>query len=151
MSQRSRGRATQAATAPRFARGVYALVRRIPRGRVTTYGQIAAILGYPRAARAVGTALSHLPRPLSRVVPWQRVINASGRISLRGSLGRPDLQRELLEIEGILFRGNTVDLAHYRWAGPQRERHIRLTVETPFDTQRVKRRPRSEKVKRPTR
>ena len=73
---------------PKFARAVYALVREVPRGKVVTYGQVAAILGHPRAARAVGTALSNLPRPLARLVPWQRVINAGGRISIRGDVHR---------------------------------------------------------------
>jgi len=123
-----RGQQKRAAI-PTFARAVYAVVREIPRGRVVTYGQVAAILGHPRAARAVGTALSNLPRGLARVVPWQRVINASGRISIRGDFMRPDLQRQLLELEGIAFRGGQVDLRRYRWAGPKRERRVRLRVE----------------------
>lgn len=114
---------------PKFARAVYALVKEIPRGKVATYGQVAAILGHPRAARAVGTALSHLPRPLARLVPWQRVINAGGRISIRGDVLRPDLQRQLLELEGIAFRGGSVDLKRYRWAGPKQERRVRTRVE----------------------
>src|SRR4030095_14072680 len=85
--------------APKFARAVYALVREVPRGKVVTYGQVAAILGHPRPARPVGTALSNLPRPMARLVPWQRVINAAGRISIRGDIQRPDLQRQLLELE----------------------------------------------------
>ena len=118
-----------AAAAPKFARAVYALVRAVPRGTVVTYGQVAAILGHPRAARAVGTALSNLPKPLARIVPWQRVINASGRISRRGDLLRPDLQRQLLELEGIRFRGEQVDLRRFRWPGPKRERRVATRVE----------------------
>jgi methylated-DNA-protein-cysteine methyltransferase-like protein len=114
---------------PKFARAVYALVRDIPRGRVATYGQVAAILGHPRAARAVGTALSHLPKPFNRLVPWQRVINSAGRISHRGDVLRPDLQRQLLEMEGIEFRGDRIDLGRFRWAGPKRERRVRTRVE----------------------
>jgi methylated-DNA-protein-cysteine methyltransferase-like protein len=116
-------------TVPRFARAVYALVREIPRGKVVTYGQVAAILGHPRAARAVGTALSHLPRAMARLVPWQRVLNAAGRISIRGDVMRPDLQRQLLEIEGVVFRGSQVDLRRFRWAGPKRERRVRTRAE----------------------
>jgi len=82
---------------PAFHRAVYRLVRRIPRGKVVTYGQVAAILGHPRAARAVGTALRMLPPMLVRTVPWQRVINANGHISHRGDIFRPDQQRELLQ------------------------------------------------------
>lgn len=114
---------------PKFARAVYALVKEVPRGKVVTYGQVAAILGHPRAARAVGTALSHLPRALARLVPWQRVINAAGGISMRGDVMRPDLQRQLLELEGIELRRGRVDLKRYRWAGPKRERTVRTRVE----------------------
>ena len=79
---------------PRFFTHVYRLVARVPKGRVVTYGQVAAILGAPRAARAVGTALRHLPRPLSKKVPWHRVINASGGISSPGDVR--DLARLML-------------------------------------------------------
>lgn len=114
---------------PTFARAVYALVRQIPRGRVATYGQVAAILGHPRAARAVGTALSHLPARLGQTVPWQRVINAAGHISHRGDVLRPDLQRHILEREGVVFRRGRVDLTRFRWPGPRRERRVGTRVE----------------------
>jgi methylated-DNA-protein-cysteine methyltransferase-like protein len=123
---------------PKFARAVYALVRRVPRGRVVTYGQVAAILGHPRAARAVGTALSNLPASLKHIVPWQRVINASGGVSARGDVLRPDLQRELLELEGVMQRGR-VDLARYRWSGPKREQRVALRVELPLSEGRLRR------------
>jgi methylated-DNA-protein-cysteine methyltransferase-like protein len=114
--------AAKRARTPRFHRLVYQLVRRVPRGKVATYGQVAAILGQPRAARAVGQALRMLPEPLLGVVPWQRVINASGRISFRGDVFRPDLQRELLEAEGVEFnRSGAVDLKRVLWKGPRRE------------------------------
>jgi methylated-DNA-protein-cysteine methyltransferase-like protein len=118
---------------PHFHRLVYRVVRRVPRGTVVTYGQVAAILGHPRAARAVGQALRMLPPQLLRVVPWQRVINASGRISCRGDVLRPDQQRALLEAEGVRFdRAGRVDLARRRWAGPRREWVARLHHELPF-------------------
>ena len=82
---------------PRFFVHVYRLVAQVPKGKVVTYGQVAALLGAPRAARAVGTALRYLPRPLTRTVPWQRVINAAGGISLRGDVLRAEEQRWLLE------------------------------------------------------
>jgi methylated-DNA-protein-cysteine methyltransferase-like protein len=101
--------------ARRFRRLVYAMVRRIPRGRVATYGEIAEAIGRPRAARAVGHALASLPAPLARVVPWQRVVNAGGGISRRDPESMA-LQRELLEREGIRFRrGGGVDLGRARW------------------------------------
>jgi len=106
---------------PRFFTYVYRLVSQVPKGKVVTYGQVAALLGAPRAARAVGTALRYLPRPLSRTVPWQRVINAGGGISLRGDVVRAEEQRWLLEDEGIAFnRHGKVNLKQYRWSGPQR-------------------------------
>lgn len=137
-------------TAPKFARAVYALVRRVPRGRVVTYGQVAALLGHPRAARAVGTALSNLPPALARVVPWQRVINAAGGISFRGDLHRPDLQRQLLELEGVVFRGARTDLRRFRWAGPRRERRVETRVELPLETGRPFRRVRARPRRRAT-
>lgn len=107
--------------APRFFTYVYRLVAQVPKGKVVTYGQVAALLGVPRAARAVGTALRHLPRPMSRTVPWQRVINASGGISFRGDVVRVEEQRWLLENEGVEFnRQGKVNLKKYRWAGPKK-------------------------------
>jgi methylated-DNA-protein-cysteine methyltransferase-like protein len=104
---------------PRFFTHVYRLVAQIPKGKVVTYGQVAALLGAPRAARAVGTALRYLPRPLAQTVPWQRVINASGSISIRGDVIRVEEQRWLLENEGIEFnRHGKVNLKKHRWAGP---------------------------------
>lgn len=106
---------------PPFHRLVYRLVRRVPRGRVVTYGQVAAILGQPRGARAVGTALSALRPPLAGLVPWQRVINAAGRCSHRNGLDAA-VQRDLLEREGVRFdRRGTLDLRRFRWKGPRRE------------------------------
>ncbi len=106
---------------PRFFTYVYRLVSRVPKGKVVTYGQVAALLGAPRAARAVGTALRSLPRPFSHTVPWQRVINAAGGISLRGDVVRVEEQRWLLEAEGIEFnRHGKINLKKYRWSGPQR-------------------------------
>lgn len=108
---------------PRFFVQVYRLVSQVPRGKVVTYGQVAALLGEPRAARAVGTALRYLPRPLTRAVPWQRVINAAGGISSRGDVLRAEEQRWLLEDEGIEFdRRRKVDLKKYGWSGPKRRK-----------------------------
>ncbi|MDZ7371492.1 MAG: MGMT family protein [candidate division KSB1 bacterium] len=97
-----------------FFRAVYELVRRIPPGCVATYGQIAAMLGHPRAARTVGWALHALPHDSD--VPWWRVINAAGRPSIDCMEHSADLQRLLLEKEGIVFdeRGCT-DLSRFRW------------------------------------
>lgn len=102
---------------PPFHREVYRLVRKVPRGRVVTYGQVAAMIGHPRAARAVGTALGSLRGSLSEAVPWQRVLAASGRCSHRDGFSAAE-QRALLEREGVRFdRGGRVDLARIRWTG----------------------------------
>ncbi|MDD3826531.1 MAG: MGMT family protein [Anaerolineae bacterium] len=100
-----------------FFHQVYRVVRLIPPGQVATYGQIARILGAPRAARTVGWALHDLPEGSD--VPWQRVVNARGAISLeRRGLGGA-VQRALLEEEGVRFGPEgQIDLAVYGWPGP---------------------------------
>jgi methylated-DNA-protein-cysteine methyltransferase related protein len=111
---------------PRFYSHVYRLVAQVPRGKVVTYGQVAVLLGAPRAARAVGMALRYLPRELSQQVPWQRVINSSGGISIRGDVIRVEEQRWLLEHEGIKFdRSGKVDLRKYSWAGPKKVKTVK--------------------------
>ena len=95
---------------------VHALVRRIPRGRVMTYGQISTWLDSRLSPAAVGWAMSASPED----VPWQRVVNASGGCS---TARRPDmppgLQQALLEQEGVAFRADdTLDLERYRWTPP---------------------------------
>ena len=94
-------------------RAVYRLVGRLPRGRVATYGQIAALLGAPRAARAVGYAMKRCPQASG--VPWQRVLNASGGISLRANVSGMITQRILLEREGLSLRNGRVNLKRHRW------------------------------------
>jgi methylated-DNA-protein-cysteine methyltransferase-like protein len=92
---------------------VYAVVRRVPRGRVATYGQIARVAGLGDHARMVGYALAALPN--STTVPWHRVINAQGTVSARRS-GDSLSQRLRLEREGIRFDGRgRVALVRYRW------------------------------------
>jgi len=95
-------------------RRFYAVVTRIPEGRVATYGQIAALAGFPGNAREVGYALAALPEELD--VPWQRVINARGEVSLRREPGRDGFQRHLLEEEGVVFSlEGRVDLRRFGW------------------------------------
>ncbi len=93
---------------------VYEFVAGVPHGRVVTYGQVALELGSPAAARAVGYALNNLS-PGSDV-PWWRVVNASGGISL-GSRGiAAEIQRERLEAEGVRFSlEGKIRLREYRW------------------------------------
>jgi phospholipase/carboxylesterase len=90
------------------------VVRSIPRGRVATYGQVAALAGLPRQARLVGYAL-HALRDGSRI-PWQRVINAKGEVSPRADGGHDRLQRAMLEKEGVRFDAKgRVDLKRHRF------------------------------------
>lgn len=93
---------------------IWRVVARIPRGRVASYGQVAELAGLPLAARRVGYAMHSLPAG-SRV-PWQRVVNAAGALSPRALPGGDELQRLLLEREGVCFdaRGR-IDLARYGW------------------------------------
>lgn len=91
---------------------VYAVLARVPGGRVVTYGQLALHLGMPHGARVVGWAMQHCPEGL----PWHRVLNASGAISRGGTPARIDLQRRLLEAEGVSFdAAGRVDLRQYGW------------------------------------
>jgi methylated-DNA-protein-cysteine methyltransferase-like protein len=94
---------------------IYAVVSRIPRGRVATYGQIARLAGIPDQARLVGYALAALP-DRSRL-PWHRVINAKGGISLRSDEGPASImQRIRLRREGVRFDDrDRVSLRHFRW------------------------------------
>ena len=95
-----------------FYEAVYRVVRKIPKGRVMTYGQISAILGAPRAARAVGYAMRACPDR----IPWQRVINRKGEISARSEVERPIIQKMLLESEGVQFdEAGACDLERLRW------------------------------------
>ena len=94
---------------------IHAVVARIPYGRVATYGQVAVLAGLPRRARLVGHAMRELPDGSN--LPWQRVINAAGRVSRRSGLGVEEgYQRHLLEEEGVVFdeRGR-VDLDRFGW------------------------------------
>jgi methylated-DNA-protein-cysteine methyltransferase-like protein len=94
---------------------IYQVVRRIPVGRVATYGQVAGLAGYPRHARQVGYALAAL-REEGDSVPWHRVVNARGGISIRSVPGYEDYQRLLLEEEGVIFDGDgRLSLYRYQW------------------------------------
>lgn len=107
-----------------FNHRVWALVRQIPMGMVSTYGQIAAFIGPPPGmdpksylafgARWVGGAMADCPGD----VPWQRVINSQGKVSLRPGVGGQH-QRDLLEAEGVIFDDHErVDLKKFAWEGP---------------------------------
>jgi methylated-DNA-protein-cysteine methyltransferase related protein len=99
---------------------ILAAVRRIPRGKVCTYGNVAEVAGLPRRARLVGTVLRQTPA--SRDLPWFRVINAGGRISFPTGSDAYQRQRRKLEAEGIVFVGGRVDLRRYGW--PARDEQL---------------------------
>ncbi|MEW7313847.1 MGMT family protein [Buttiauxella gaviniae] len=95
-----------------FPQRVYQIIAAIPEGHVTTYGDVAHLAGSPRAARQVGGVLKRLPE--GSKLPWHRVVNRHGQISLTG----PDLQRQrqALLSEGIVVSGDGhIDMERYRW------------------------------------
>lgn len=94
---------------------IYAVVNRIPKGQVATYGQVARLAGLGGHARQVGYALHALPS--GSKVPWHRVINARGQISLRSEHNAEYLQKVLLEREGVQFEGERVALDRFLWEG----------------------------------
>lgn len=100
-----------------FNAQVYALVRCIPPGKVLSYGRVAEMLGVPHGAREVGWALSALKHArVEPPVPWHRVLNAQGRISIKGSLEAAFEQRARLEAEGVVFdERDTLDMSRYQW------------------------------------
>ena len=91
---------------------IFAVIHQIPFGKVTTYGEVAKMAGYPGYARHVGKALSHLPNDSK--LPWFRVINSQGRISLQGQ--DLDRQRQALMAEGITVSPDgKIALRQYQW------------------------------------
>lgn len=108
-----------AAREPRHPRtsvyqSIYAVVRRIPKGRVATYGQVAHLSGLGSHARQVGYALHRLSD--DSAVPWQRVVNQRGEVSARSFAGMERVQRALLEAEDVKFsRIGRIDLTRYQW------------------------------------
>lgn len=96
---------------------IYQLVRQVPAGRVVSYGQVARLVG-GCSARMVGFAMAALDD--EKIVPWQRVINAKGRISPHGFGFGSALQCKLLEEEGVIFQSDgSLDLAVYNWLPPE--------------------------------
>jgi methylated-DNA-protein-cysteine methyltransferase related protein len=106
-----------------FTHMVYRMVRAVPRGKVVSYGGIAALLGRPRAARGVGHALAALDAGSD--VPWWRVVNRNGEISLRGDLHAPTVQRALLEREGVRFdAAGRIDWTRFGWSADELPRDV---------------------------
>lgn len=114
-----------------FNDAVYAMVRRIPAGKVATYGQIARLIGQPRKARFVGFALHVTPQPHegdeeTAIIPSHRVVFKDGALCEGYAFGGPDTQRALLEAEGVLFVDDThVDIGTCQWDGRTETREAR--------------------------
>ena len=91
---------------------IYEVVKNIPEGKVTSYGQVAMLAGNPRWARVVGYALHNNPQP--GVIPCHRVVNREGKVSPAFAFGGKNMQIELLTKEGIVFESDgTIDLLKY--------------------------------------
>lgn len=113
-------RSSHPAAAPAAESGlILAAIRKIPRGKVSTYGNVAEVAGLPRRARLVGTVLRQTPA--SPKLPWYRVINAGGRISLPQGSDAYARQRSKLEAEGVAFRGDRIDLKRFGWPARDQE------------------------------
>ncbi|MCM1543945.1 MAG: MGMT family protein [Ruminococcus sp.] len=92
---------------------IYEVVRKIPQGKVMSYGQVAALAGNPRWARVVGYALHVNPEP--GVIPCHRVVTKDGKTAPGFAFGGPEVQRQLLESEGVTFTADgTVDMENCR-------------------------------------
>lgn len=98
-----------------WAKNVWKVVADIPPGHVLTYGDVARLSGLPRAARRVSQAMSWAPKKLK--LPWHRVINAQGKISIPEDSPWHRKQKELLQDEGVVFLNGKVDLDRYGYRG----------------------------------
>ncbi len=96
-----------------FFEKVYEYVKKVPRGKVVTYGQVASAIGAPRCARQVGWALHVNPAP--GVIPCHRVVDRAGRLAPAFAFGGEDAQAQLLRAEGVEVLGGCVDLERYLW------------------------------------
>ena len=104
---------TASAALPPAVPRIWRAVKAIPRGRVATYGDVAALAGLPRGARQVGRALGLAPDRLR--LPWHRVVAAGGRIALPAGSGARREQLARLKAEGVLVRKGRVDFRRFRW------------------------------------
>ena len=98
-----------------WAKQVWKVVQDIPAGHVLTYGEVARLSGMPRAARRVSQAMSWAPRTMK--LPWHRVINAQGKISIPADSPWHEKQKSLLQEEGVVFLNGKVDLGTFGYQG----------------------------------
>ena len=104
---------TPSSEEPSLETRVYMVLASVPPGTVVTYGQVAALAGLPRAARMVGRILGNLPKGTE--LPWHRVINAAGKISLPEDSPSFKLQKARLQEEGVVLNKNRVSLKKFNW------------------------------------
>lgn len=95
---------------------IYEVVKKIPKGQVASYGQVASLAGSRRWARVVGYALHACPDPVR--IPWHRVVKQDGGLAFDSAGGGRNLQKELLEGEGVRFRAGKVIMKDYQWDTP---------------------------------
>lgn len=96
-----------------FNQRVYEVLRQLPKGKVTTYGDIARLIGAPRSARQVGWALHNNPEPIKN--PCHRVVFKDGSVCTNFAFGGPEVQIQLLEAEGVSVVNGRIDMKKYRW------------------------------------
>lgn len=96
-----------------FLEEVYKITKKIPKGKVATYGQIAKLMGKPKNSRLVGFALHRNPTPY--IIPCHRVVNRDGKLSKSFAFGGEESQKHLLIQENVLINDNKVDLKKYKW------------------------------------
>jgi methylated-DNA-protein-cysteine methyltransferase-like protein len=115
MDKSSQGPFTKSPDFDVWVKSVWHVVRGIPRGHVLTYGEVARLAGMSRAARRVSQAMRRAPRSLK--LPWHRVINAQGKISIPQNSPYHQRQKELLEREGVVFLNGKIDLDRFGYQG----------------------------------
>ena len=108
-----RDREPQLNKEPSREQRVYIALAQVPAGKIVTYGQLAELAGLPRAARLIGYILRNLPSETR--LPWHRVINAAGKISLGPESDSGLQQRTLLQEEGVIFNQGRISLKQFRW------------------------------------
>ena len=96
-----------------FFERVYEVVKQIPKGKVLTYGDVAKAIGKPRASRQVGWALHS--NPYQGIVPCHRVVFRDGSLAPNFAFGGSEVQKALLEAEGVQFDNDKINLKKYRW------------------------------------
>lgn len=115
MDKKLQGPFTKSSEFDDWVKSVWQVVRGIPRGHVLTYGEVARLAGMSRAARMVSQAMRRAPR--SQKLPWYRVINAQGKISIPQDSPYHQRQKELLESEGVVFLNGKIDLNRFGYQG----------------------------------